>query len=253
MQIDVARLQRFLAAVAAPGREVVRVAPFTGYLDREHPLRYFNYAIPDAGVGPGCEAALATLREAFRSRGRLPRLEYLDEQAPALAAVLAAAGMECELETPLMALVAGGLRRADVGLSGASVEVLRPDDRRAWANAQAVAFDDIPYDDDDELRDPSRSGGGAICVRLGDEPIGGASWTGTYEGVAEINGVFCVEHHRGNGVAGAATAAAATAAFAAGASCCVLTPGSQVAMRIYARAGFAGVATSMYWADPETA
>jgi hypothetical protein len=46
-----------------------------------------------------------------------------------------------------------------------------------------------------------------------------------------------------------APAAAAAGAFAAGADVCVLSPGDEVAQRVYARAGFTRVATMLHWSD----
>jgi hypothetical protein len=45
------------------------------------------------------------------------------------------------------------------------------------------------------------------------------------------------------------TAAASRAAFEAGASTCLLSPGDETALRVYARAGFQGVATMLHYSD----
>src|SRR6266536_1450536 len=96
------RLQAFLRTSPAAGREVERIPPFTATFTPDDSLKYLNYAIPDDGAEPDA-AAIEQLRDAFRARERLPRLEWIEEAAPRVAEALGAAGMEEELRTPLMA------------------------------------------------------------------------------------------------------------------------------------------------------
>src|ERR687883_1230373 len=95
-------MQSFLRESAADGREVVASPPFTAYFHRADPLKFFNYAVPDGDVVPSRDE-IDALREAFRVRERLPRLEWIEEFAPRVAPELARAGMLEELRTPLMA------------------------------------------------------------------------------------------------------------------------------------------------------
>jgi hypothetical protein len=78
------RLQAFLRATAAPGRDLLQLGSFTAYFHPTDPLKYLNYAIPaDAAEPDGDE--VERLREAFRERERLPRLEWIEEAAPGVA------------------------------------------------------------------------------------------------------------------------------------------------------------------------
>src|SRR5436190_22530334 len=97
------RLHEFLRATAAPGREIVDIGPFRAYFHPTDSLKYFNYAIPDAGAEPDADE-VERLRAAFREHDRLPRLEWIEEAAPRLAVALESAGMREELRTPLMSL-----------------------------------------------------------------------------------------------------------------------------------------------------
>ncbi len=81
------RLQRYLRATAARGRESVSAGTFTALINPRDPLRYLNYAIPDEGAEPSA-VDVAALVEAFEARERLPRLEYVESEAPALAEAL---------------------------------------------------------------------------------------------------------------------------------------------------------------------
>jgi ribosomal protein S18 acetylase RimI-like enzyme len=228
---------------------VISVPPFTAYLDPGDPLRYLNYAVPDGDVAPGTKA-VEELRRAFREHDRLPRLEWVEEAAPRLAASLEAAGMREELRTPLMACAPGELRAAEADVADLRIAPVEDSEVRDCANLQRVAFggDAVPVHE--EIRDPRPTGGGAVLARARGEAVSAASWTRIVDGYTEIVGVATAESSRGRGLAGAVTAAAAAGAFAAGAETCILSPGDEVAQRVYERAGFGRVATMLHWSDP---
>jgi predicted GNAT family acetyltransferase len=174
----------------------------------------------------------------------------VEEAAPDLAASLEAAGMREELRTPLMACTPGELRAPEADVADLRVAPVEDADVRDCANLQRVAFggDAVPIDEG--IRDPRPTGGGAVLARTGDEAVSAASWTRIVDGYTEIVGVATAEPWRGRGLAGAVTATAAAGAFAAGAETCILSPGDEVAQRVYARAGFGRVATMLHWSDP---
>jgi GNAT superfamily N-acetyltransferase len=247
---SVGELQAFLRTSAGHGRTVLRVAPFTVTIHPHDPLRYINYAIPDDGAEPD-SASVAALREAFRTRDRLPRLEWIEEAAPAVAGALAAAGMVQELRTPLMACTPDGLVEATAAVDGLTVADVGDDDVRASAGVQRAAFGQPPLAADEAADDQRRRGGGAVLARVNGTPAAAATWTAVVDGVSEVAGVATAEPWRRRGLAGVVTAAAARAAFTAGARLCVLSPGHDEAQRVYARAGFRGAATILHWSDPD--
>jgi GNAT superfamily N-acetyltransferase len=236
------RLHAFQRATAAPGREVVDIGPFRAYFHPTDTLKYLNYAIPDAGTEPAADE-IELLRAAFRERDRLPRLEWIEEAAPGLAAALESAGMREELRTPLMSLAEDELVSPGVE---ATVERVGPDNLRNAVNIQRVAFGGRPLSEGEEPRAPS---GGTVLARVGSEPASAASWSPVLDGCSEIIGVATAEAWRSRGLAGLVTAAASRAAFEAGASTCLLSPGDETAQRVYARAGFRGVATMLHYSD----
>jgi GNAT superfamily N-acetyltransferase len=246
---DVSALQAFLRTSAGRGRRVVRVAPFTVTIHPHDRLRFVNYAIPDDGARPD-PAAVAALRSAFLAAGRLPRLEWIEEAAPDVAAALAGAGMAEELRTPLMACTPSALVPAEAAVDGLDVRVAGDGDLRDLARVQRAAFGEAPLPADEPPSDPRRNGGGALLARVGAEPVAAAGWTAVVDGCSEVAGVATAEPWRRRGLAGVLTAAAARAAFAAGAELCVLSPGDEGAQRVYARAGFARAATMLHWSDP---
>lgn len=223
--------------------------PFTLYLDPDDELRFLNYAVPDGDVVPA-GADVEALRAAFRARGRLPRLEWVEEAAPRLAPALAEAGLTEELRTPLMACAPDELREPAVDVRALVVAPVGDADLRETAHVQRVAFGQTPLAPAEAPRDPRRAGGGGVLARADGEPVAAATWTPVVDGVSEVAGVATAAPWRRRGLAGAVTAAAARAAFAAGASLCVLSPGDDAAQRVYARAGFRRVATMLHWSDP---
>lgn len=247
---DVHALQGFLRSSARRGRRVIRTGPFTVTIHPDDPLRFLNYAVPDDGAQPGA-AAIAALRQAFRSNERVPRLEWLEEAAPAVRPALAAAGMTQELRTPLMACGPEDLRDPVADVDGLAVGAVGDGDLRDAANVQRVAFGDRPLAPDEPPGDPRRRGGGAVLVRVDGAPAATATWTAVVDGTSEVAGVATAAAWRRRGLAGVVTAAAARAAFAAGARVCVLSPGGDEAQRVYARAGFRETATLLHWSDPD--
>jgi ribosomal protein S18 acetylase RimI-like enzyme len=244
MSEPIMRLQDFLRAIAAPGREVVEIPSFTAYFHAADSLKYLNYAIPDGNVIPAGEH-VERLRAAFRERDRLPRLEWIEEAAPGVAPALEAAGMREELRTPLMACTADELVYPEV--EGATLEPVDEANLRDFSNIQRVAFGGEPLA---EGESPSRPRGGAVLARIGGEAVSAGQWTPVVDGSSEIVGIATAEPWRSRGLAGLVTAAASRAAFEAGASTCVLSPGNETAQRVYARAGFHRVATMLHYSDP---
>jgi ribosomal protein S18 acetylase RimI-like enzyme len=244
---EIERLHRFLHTAAARGREVVRLPPFTAYLDLRDPLRYLNYAIPDGNAEPS-EDAVERLREAFCARDRLPRLEWIEEAAPRLVAALAAADFEEELRTPLMVCAPSDLQTAEAAVDDLRIALVEDEAAlRAAADIQRISFGNEPLAEDAQPRPAS---GGLVLALSGSSPVAAAEWTRVVDGISEIVGVATAEPWRRRGLGGAVTAAAARGAFAAGASLCILSPGDEGALRLYSRAGFQRVATMLHWSDP---
>jgi ribosomal protein S18 acetylase RimI-like enzyme len=239
---EIEQLQSFLRAVAATRREVARVAPFRAYFDEHDELKYLNYAIPDDDAEPSV-GEIEALRAAFAERRRLPRLEWIGEAAPAVAAALAGAGMREELSTPLMACSREELR---IPRARIDAERVNAADELAVRNMQRVAFGQAPLDGHDVSAEAPRR---ALFARVDGEIATASGWSEVVDGVSEVTGVATAEAYRGRGFAGAMTAAATQAAFDEGAELCVLSPGDETAMRVYERAGFRRVATMLHWSD----
>jgi ribosomal protein S18 acetylase RimI-like enzyme len=243
---DTRQLQAFLRATAAHGRDVVQVGPFDTFFDPADDMKYLNYAIPADGAVPSA-AEIDALRDAFRERERLPRLEWIAEAAPQVADSLRQAGMMEELVTPLMACTPDQLRAPAVD---ARVARATAADAAAARRMLMVAFGQPPPDESEDGARVSAETPRRMVVAWVDGDIASAgSWTPVADGVSEVAGIGTAERYRRRGLAGAITAATARAAFDEGATLCVLSPGDETAMLVYERAGFRRVATMLHWSD----
>src|SRR3954465_15376079 len=104
------RLQRGVMVVAARDRDTFRIGPFTALVDPLRDSYYVSYAVPDPGTGAETDA-LDELEQAFRARGRIPRVEFLEDLSPELPAVLEARGWRRTERIPVLTCVPHGLRR----------------------------------------------------------------------------------------------------------------------------------------------
>ena len=235
------RLQRSLGEIAELDRERVRVSPFTAYIDRERPLKYFSFALPDPGAS--AEGSLDALVGAFAERERGARIEHVEELNPGLRDELEAAGWSLSERMPVMTCAAEELLvpAAPDGMVVERIGADAPDPLvRAFLAAQKTAFED-PYDVQDadvsKLRGMAAVGPVYAGLIEGDVVATGLA-SRAAGGVAEVAGVSTLPAFRRRGIAGTLTAVCAAAAFEAGAELAWLTAADESAARIYGRAGF---------------
>ncbi len=247
------RIQAYLRKTARGFYEAVPAPPFTCFFHPRDPLRFFNYAIPDEPVGGDLDEPLARLRDEFRSRGRLPRFEYIEGFAPGLAAALERAGFELELRAPLMTCPLGEIEPPRT-LPGFRI-VPGSEDWRAYLTVGRRAFGagDEPEASDEEIRERSARPASAVALLglLDGEPVAVAAATPPLDGLSEVAGIAVLESARRRGLGGAMTAAAGLAAGEHGAELLFLAPGSDDARSVYERVGFRPAETSLYYADPK--
>jgi GNAT superfamily N-acetyltransferase len=234
------QIQRYLRSVVAAEREAVSAGSFVLYL---HPLSdhaYLNYAIPVEGAMDGDGAALV---EAARSRGLVPRLEFVEPCSPWVEEALAPVGFEVEARLRVMT----SSRAVD---RESPAEIVRAERGsplvRAAMTATRAAFGEGPPSD----QEVESSSGRIVAALVDGEVVGGAGWTRVLDGMSEIVGVGVVQEHRRRGIAGALTSAATRAAFLEGATLALLTPGDDDTARVYERAGFADATTMLHLCKP---
>jgi GNAT superfamily N-acetyltransferase len=237
-----ARIQAYIRTNAARGRDTERVGPFLATFARTTTNPFLNYAIPEAGAVPSPADASALIR-AYRSRDRLPRLEYLPGLAPAVEPALLAAGFTVEQRVPLMHCPPGAVIEQP---APDGIELLAPEtdaEIMAMIVAQHEAYDEVapPTEDDVAARHKHLAAGGlAVLARdtITGEPAGGGICDVVLDGIGELAGFGVRKKYRGRGIAAAITANLTRRAHEAGAVTAFLTPGGEPAERIYARAGY---------------
>jgi GNAT superfamily N-acetyltransferase len=249
------RLQEYMLASAARGREVVRAGPFTATITGHDAGVYVNYAIPDPGAEP-TPADIAALVEAFTSRTRTPRLEYLPGLAPAVEPALLAAGFVVTERLPLMECPPGAEIDRPVP---DGIELLTPgtdEELTAFLAAQHEAFGEPPPTAEHlaAARDKSADGHLRLLARdvTSGEPAGGGVAVAVRDGISEIAGIGVRPKHQRRGVGAALTLHLTRAAHAAGAGLAFLTAAGDPQERTYARVGYRRTDSVLFLTRPES-
>ncbi|WP_042375805.1 GNAT family N-acetyltransferase [Streptacidiphilus melanogenes] len=262
MDLDV---QSFAVAHLRRRPEVVETGGFVIGIDPATTSPHLNYATPLPGAEPTPSDVRALVRE-FRTRGLLPRLEFAPDAAPAVEAVLRAAGFGTEAEHAYLVCTpdtfvplthAGAVPGADAAPhAGAVPRVETPgsdEDYAALDAALAEAFGGAfpPSPEGAARLRRTQDGGGAVrFVRVDKEVAGGALCSAPAVGMAELAGVGTRPAFRGRGIAQAVTAELAMASFAHGARGVWLEYDGEGSRRVYERVGFRPRGTRLYVSLP---
>jgi ribosomal protein S18 acetylase RimI-like enzyme len=246
---ELQRIQQYLRVAAPRGRDSERIGPFLATFNRDTDNPYLNYAIPDDGARPSA-GDVATLVEAYRTRSRKPRLEYVALLAPAVEPALLAAGFEVEGRLPLM--MCRGVGRDQPGPDGIElVAAISDGELRGVAIAQWEAYEEsgpLPERVVDSLRATLANGGVVVLARdtATGEPAGGGLCTGPHDGATELTSIGVREPFRRRGIAEAMTRRLAREMHARGNDCVFLMADGEPEERIYKRAGFATISDILH-------
>ena len=244
---DAAAVQEFLRARARNG---LHVGPFSILLSPGDRGPYANYAIPVDAACPTV-ADIAALEDAFRTRRRTPRLEYVPAAAPAVEPALLAAGFEVELRPPLMTR----RRRAaspQPDLEGFDLAFIEDPARLAQAVTVAAEAFGGQASDAQWLMSAVAHGGRVLLAddRARGEPAGTGATLRPLGGVTEVVGIGVRPACRRRGLAQAMTTALADAAFDAGCDLVFLSAAGEAQSEIYGRAGFLRRAPMLFISKP---
>jgi GNAT superfamily N-acetyltransferase len=238
---------------AASSRPGGRTGPFLIGLDAhsDDPMR--NYAVPDAGARPG-SGDVDALIAFFRDRHRIPRLEYIEEDAPLTWPALAAAGFTIERRTPVMTATPA-TRLTPRSPAGITVRQAVGDaDLAAAAAVQHHAYQmPHPPGAHDIARLTRLTGRGGLVAVAVDESSGTVAGTGLIDvatdrpAAGELAAVGVLARFRRRGIASALSAHLARTALSEGIGL-VFLEAEPEEEQIYRRTGFTD-ATTKIWAS----
>jgi ribosomal protein S18 acetylase RimI-like enzyme len=236
---------------AASRRPGDRIGPFTVGIDgySDDPMR--NFAVPDSGARPA-PAEVEALIAFFREHQRIPRLEYVEDNAPDVERALLAAGFTVERRTPVM------ISRPDTRLTprepaGITVREAASDaDLAAAAVVQHHAYlVPVPPGPEDIARLARvAERGGVVSVAVADASgdvvgTGLVDVTGPEDPVGELAAVGVLTEFRRRGIASALSAHLARTAHARGLGL-VFLEAEPDEESIYRRTGFTDLTTKIW-------
>ncbi len=227
-----------------------RTGPFTIGLDAhsDDPMR--NYAVPDHRAHPD-PTAIDALIAFFRHNHRIPRLEYIEEDAPSTWPALAEAGFAVEARTPVM-IATPATRLTSRVPAGITIRAAASDaDLTAAVTVQHHAYQ-VPHPpsahDVGRLSSLTQRGGiVAIAIDEASGAVTGAGLVDVTGDVGELAAVGVLTAFRRRGIAAALSVHLARTAHAQGISL-VFLEAEPEEEQIYRRAGFTD-ATTKIWAS----
>ena len=236
------RIQQYLRAVAPTGRECEQVGPFLATFDpySDHP--YFNYALPDDGAEP-TDAEVTGLVAAYPRRHRQPRLEYIDDCAPAVEQALLAGGFTIEGRLTVMVTDA---ERLGTGPEPEGVELRIPttdDELYDMAVIQAKAYEEpkVPGRDIVARRRAAIIQGALAVVaidRTTGAAVGAGSCSAVRNGLTEVAAIGVSAAYRRRGIGGELARRLGREALSEGAEVPWLMAAQVSQRRVYERAGY---------------
>jgi ribosomal protein S18 acetylase RimI-like enzyme len=236
---------------AASGRSGGRVGPFTIGLDphSDDPMR--NYAVPDRDACPSAGDTDALIAF-FRRSHRIPRLEYVEEDAPRAWAALSAAGFAVERRTPVM-IATPATPLTPRSPAGITIRQATSDtDLTAAAAVQHHAYQ-VPHPPGppDIARLTSLTGRGGLVAIAVDDSSGTVAGTGLVDvtgdrpAVGELAAVGVLTAFRRQGIASALSAHLVRTAHSQGISL-VFLEAEPEEEQIYRRTGFTDATTKLW-------
>lgn len=229
-------------------RRITAIGPFFAMIDPRPDMPWLSSAVlsPSSDRRHEVDEALPRLTRHFQEQGRSPHLEYIESIWPDLAWHLERAGYRRGGRHPLLVRT----ERVLVPTKEAGISVIPvKDDSDAglladFIRVQRGAFDEakpLREADIDGLRRDLALGALRCCIALRDGIPAGAGALQPAARIAEVVGVGTLPAHRGRGVGALVTAFLANAHLEeqGDGGLVWLSAGSEAALRLYSRLGFA--------------
>lgn len=247
------RIQSYLRFAASQHRDTEQINLFLATFNRFNDYPFLNYAIPDNNATPSLEDVDALI-DAYKKRGRKPRLEYVTKLAPAVEEVLISAGFSVEGRLPLLTCAPGSEQFLPIP---PGIELIMPasdQEMLATVMVQNEAYGESPPSLEDAQRLRSSIAGGTIAVLARivatGEPVGAGVCSTPANQMTEIAGIGVRIPFRRQGIAGALTTRLVQEAFDTGVTMAFLMAAHEAEQRIYIRAGFSPIGEILHISLP---
>lgn len=244
------KLESSMQAVGRQGRTEVRHAHFALFLSpsaEEH----LSFAVPLLPNPHSWAPAVAEMQALFEAHSKRPRLEYMAELHPDLAAALAQAGMVCESRSPVMTLNMAALAPPPAQPSAAHYQRLTAEDTtllHTFLINQSIAFGGTGGAEAlgwlATLQAGLASGGVQAAVLWQGEAMVAGAVVQIGGGIGELAGVWTAAPWRRQGLGYALCQQLLADYTAAGYPLCWLSA-AEGAQQLYEKLGFAVVGTQL--------
>jgi GNAT superfamily N-acetyltransferase len=260
MTVDLDAIQAYLRQTARERYETLECPEGTVHFHPTSAEPSWNYAVPNARTGKLPTAFLRVARQACRARGRLLRLEFVEELFADLGTALARAGLHRVERQLLMSVTPAQFVPApatpgytfEVGSRDSEVSFLRD-----VAATQCHAFGGVPVPaevvDIHGFREAPDGLHLALVRSSSSEAVAAGALSPISNGFGELTGLGTVPAHRRRGLGAWLSSLCIEEAWRRGATTIVLSTSGEPAERTYLRLGFRAAGHVGVWAEPEGA
>lgn len=246
-----AQIETNIRAVGRQNRLVV-VRPYFHLFISPQTLDHLTFATPLPGEPADWTEAVADMVAVFKEHGKRPRLEFIADLHPNLAAVLERAGLVCERRDPVMVLQTAELAPASTPQPHARYRRLTAENEtllRAHLSQQSIAYGGSGEAEDALSWLPNLQRGlaeglvmGAVLAQVDVLLSGAVIQMG--EGPGELAGVWTAPQWRNRGLAFALCRQLLAEYAALGHTSCWLSAAAG-AQRLYEKLGFVYLGTQL--------
>lgn len=252
---DLLRIEQSLRAAAHADREHVPLSAFDLFVSSRG-LDHLTFATPHTPDPDDWAPHVEQLLDAFHQHRKRERLEFIADLHPGLAPALEAAGLQCEMRAPLMALDVVNLPPTPSDHAGARYVTLEPGGEgqlRDFLLRQGLAFSGTMSEGSLDwlpgLQKGLREGTiMAAALEQSGMPVTGAVIV-IGAGIGELAGVWTDPDYRRRGLAFALCHRLLSHYAAAGYTFCWLSS-SEDGLGLYERLGFEQVGTQLNYGAP---
>lgn len=252
------RIEQIHSKITAQECDVIAVGLFQALIDLSYDLTGLNYAVPVEPLETKTEIieVVSELREVFRERDRILRVEFTEALWSTLPTALEAAGLRLEVSYPMMLCTPADFQ--PFLAQAVQVQLLTADDKSntlaTYLSVRHQGFDYEPAEPPTvkeiaELREQLQTGSRHFALAYLDSIPAGVGYTRSLSGVCELIGVVTLPALRRRGVAATLSSFLVKDHFEAGGDLVWLAAKDGIARSTYERIGFRSVSSRLNYID----